>query len=317
MINHVDFNGVFGLDNLYKSWRLFRRGKSQKSDVLGFERHLEDNLFALHNDLITGVYKHGSYNFFQTYDNKKRDIYVASVRDRVVHRLVYDYLVRIYEPLFISNTYSSRKGKGSHRAVKTFRYFANLIKGKKLAPCFVLKCDIKKYFCNINQEILLTELKKNIPDGNVFYVTSQIVRSFYAGTPLGNVTSQIFSNIYLNIFDSFVKNNLGVRFYIRYNDDFVILAEKREQLGEILIRVKYFLSTELRLEIPAHKASIRKLDWGVDFLGYTILPNGILLRTRTKARMYEKVNRNNINSYVGLMKHCDSYNLCQKVISLL
>jgi RNA-directed DNA polymerase len=317
MINHVDFNGVFGLDNLYKSWRLFRRGKSQKSDVLEFERHLEDNLFALHDDLITGGYKHGTYKFFQTHDNKKRDIYVASVRDRVVHRLVYDYLVRIYEPHFISDIYSSRKEKGSHRAVKTFQYFAKLIDDKKPDPCFILKCDIKKYFSNINQEILLAELKKTISDDSVLYVTREIVQSFNAGAPLGNVTSQVFSNIYMNMFDHFAKKECGVRFYIRYNDDFVILDEKRERLGEIFTRMKHFLSTELRLEIPAHKASIRKLDWGVDFLGYTILPCGVLLRNRTKARMYEKVNKKNINSYFGLMKHCDSHRLCQKVISLL
>lgn len=317
MINHVDFNVVFSLDNLYRAWWFFRRGKSEKPDVLEFERHLEDNLFVLHRDLITGVYKHGTYKFFQTYDNKKRDIFVASVRDRVVHRLIYDYLVRIYEPLFIPDTYSSRKGKGSHLAVKTFQYFANLIMGKKLAPCFVLKCDIKKYFSNINQEILLAELRKTIPEDNIFYVIRQIVQSFHQGVPLGNVTSQILSNIYLSFFDNFIKKDLGVRFYIRYNDDFVILAEKRDRLEEILAEARYFLGQKLSLEIPDHKASIRKLARGADFLGYTLLPNAVLLRDRTKAKMFEKVCLKNINSYMGLMKHCDSRGLCQKVISLL
>lgn len=313
IVVHKNYNELFKLDNLLNAWRIFRRGKTLKADVQYFERHLEDNLFDLYEDLQALKYKHRAYKFFQTFDSKKRNIHVAEIRDRIVHRLIYDYLVDIYEPLFISNSYSSRLGKGSHLAVKVFCYFAKLIHAENHGRCFVLKCDIKKYFENVKPDILFRLLKKHIADEKILKIAEEIIYSFPTGIPLGNVTSQIFANIYLNDFDLFIKNVLKVRFYIRYNDDFVILDNNPKRLNIFLGKIREYLAKNCGLEIPEHKASIRKLSWGVDFLGYTILPRAVLLRNKTKDKMFFRAKKENFVSYLGLLKRCHSFNLRQKL----
>jgi hypothetical protein len=132
---------------------------------------------------------------------------------------------------------------------------------------------------------------------------------------LGNITSQVFANIYLNGLDEFVKEELGSRFYIRYNDDFVILDNSKVRLEKYLPRIRKFLEEKLELKIPAEKTSIRKLEWGVDFLGYIILKDAVLLRNKTKGKIFKRLNEKNISSYLGLLKHCNSYTLKQKIIS--
>ncbi len=317
IIVHKDFNELFKLDNLLNSWRIFRRGKTKKTDVQSFERHLEDNLFDLHEELQSDKYKHRAYKFFRVFDSKRRDIHVAEIRDRIIHRLIYDYLVGIYEPLFIANSYSSRVNKGSHLAIQTFRYFTKIVLAENSGRCFVLKCDIKKYFNSINPDILFLLLKKQIKDKKILKIAEEIIYSFKAGVPLGNVTSQIFANIYLHDFDLYIKNTLKIRFYIRYNDDFVILDNNSEQLSLFLSKIKAYLKENCLLEIPEHKASIRKLQWGIDFLGYTILPQAILLRNKTKAKMFANASEENVSSYLGLLKHCNSFNLRQKLKSVI
>ncbi len=283
-------------------------------DVKVFERHLEDNLFDLYEELKNSEYIHRAYKFFVAFDSKKRDIHVAEIRDRIVHRLIYDYLVEMYEPLFISDSYSSRIGRGSHKAIKTFRYFAKLVSGENHGRCFVLKCDIQKFFQSVDCDIIVHLLKQKITDEKILKIMEEVVNSFKEGIPLGNVTSQIFANIYLNDFDFFVKNILKVRYYVRYNDDFVILDNNPERLSLLLEKIRDYLEKERLLKIPEHKASIRKLQWGIDFLGYTILPNAVLLRNKTKAKMFSRANEKNIDSYLGLLKHCNSFNLRQKLI---
>ena len=273
--------------------------------------------FDLYEELTVGQYKHRAYKFFSVFDSKKRDIHVAEIRDRIVHRLIFDHLVKIYEPLFISNSYSSRIGKGSHRAVKTFQYFAKIIQAENHGRCLVLKCDIKKYFGSVNGDILTMLLKEKVTDEKTFKTVKEIIDSFPVGIPLGNVTSQTFANIYLHDFDLFVKNTLKVRFYVRYNDDFVILDNNSKRLAEYLRKIRDYLVINRLLEIPEHKADIRKLEWGIDFLGYTILPNAVLLRGKTKAKMFANVCEENISSYFGLLSHCNSFNLRQKLKSVI
>lgn len=146
-------------------------------------------------------------------------------------------------------------------------------------------------------------------------IIGEIISSFNSkdkvekGIPLGNVTSQIFANIYLNELDYFVKKVLKIRFYVRYNDDFVIIDNNQRRLSDYLVKIRKFLKKNLLLDIPEDKASIRKFNWGVDFLGFTVLPNCVLLRNQTKTKIFERFNRSNAESYFGLLKHCNSYNL--------
>lgn len=320
-IVHKNYDELFNINNIFKAWEKFRRGKTRKDDIMNFELHLEDNLFCLYEDLNNGVYKHSSYKYFQIFDNKKRDIYKAEVRDRVVHQIIFDYLSSLFEPEFISNSYASRLNKGQYKAIDAFRYFIKLA-NDDYKSCFVLKCDIKKYFDSINQNILLNLIKEKIFCGKIFGIIKEIVysrtsSSLEKGVPLGNITSQIFANIYLNILDKYLKKELKCRFYVRYNDDFIIIMESKEKSEQIRDKIILFAKEKLLLDIPIEKTSVRKINWGVDFLGFTILPKAILLRNKTKNKMYSNINPQNIHSYFGILKHCDSYNLKRKLLLMV
>ncbi len=313
------FDDLFSINNIFEAWKKFKLGKSRKKDVIYFEYNLEDNIFSLHDDIIKYRYKHGEYKHFQIYDNKKRDIYKAQVRDRIVHQIIYDYLIDLYEPIFIKDSYSSRKHKGHHRAIKTLKYFIKLSDHNRNR--FILKCDIKKYFDNINHLILLEIIKEKVICPKILVIIEDIIFSFamYSekdrGIPLGNITSQIFANIYLHNLDLYIKKELGYRFYIRYNDDFIIISNNLKKIKESKVKIINFVETKLHLNIPDDKTSIRKFTWGIDFLGYIVLPNAVLLRDKTKNKMFSKLNQNNIDSYFGMLKHCNSHNLKQKVLA--
>jgi RNA-directed DNA polymerase len=320
IVVHKDYFELFKLDNIFDAWRKFRRGKTGKADIMDFEMHLEDNLFSLYEDLRDFNYKHSSYKHFQIFDNKKRDIYKAEVRDRVVHQIIYDYLLLLFEPEFISDSYASRIGKGQYKAINTFKYFIKLTENNH-KPCFVLKCDVRKYFDSIDQGVLLDLIREKIPCNNTIKVIREIISSYVfsginRGVPLGNITSQIFANMYLNILDEYVKKELRCRFYVRYNDDFVIISNSKEWLEEVRVKIICFVKDRLLLDIPLSKTSLRKIDWGVDFLGFTILPKAVLLRNKTKNKMFTNINSDNIHSYFGILNHCNSYNLKRKILAM-
>lgn len=302
---------------------------------MGFERNLENNLFSLYYELKKHSYAHSNYKYFRIFDPKKRGIHKAEIKDRIVHQIIFDYLNARYEPLFIENSFSSRTQKGTHKAVNKLTEFTRIFENENYERCFALKCDIKKYFESIDQNVLLKILKKEVKDDAVFDLILKIVLSFNSadkigkGIPLGNITSQIFANIYLNELDYFVKDKLDIKYYLRYNDDFIILDDNKNKLFENLKKIKDFISNILLLEMPDNKIKFRKLNWGIDFCGYIILPNGILLRQKTKRRMLKNIYKisaklknkeilenkftKTLNSYFGLLKHCNSYNLKNKI----
>ena len=319
-IVHKNYDELFNLYNVFKAWGKFRRGKTGKTDVMNFGMHLEDNLFCLYEDLHNGAYRHSSYKYFQIFDNKKRDIYKAEIRDRVVHQIIFDYLLSLFEPEFISDSYASRISKGQYKAVDAFRYFIKLARNNQKSY-FVLKCDVRKYFNSIDQNVLLDLIKEKITCEKTLSIIKEIISSYVfsgvgKGVPLGNITSQIFANIYLNALDKYVKKELGCRFYVRYNDDLVVVSESFEKLEKIRTKIILFAKEKLLLDIPLEKTSLRKLDWGIDFLGFTILPKAVLLRNKTKNKMYLNINSQNAHSYLGILKHCDSYNLKRKLLSM-
>ena len=284
---------------------------------MAFERHLEDNLFALRDELHAGKYKHSPYRHFPVFDNKKRDIHKAETRDKIVHQTLSDYLEKLFEPSFIADSYASRKGKGIHRAIKALRYFIRLA-GE---DCFVLKCDIRKYFDSIDHNVLLSRLSAKIKDKKAFLVAEEIVGSFESekgsrkGIPLGNVTSQVFANIYLDSLDKFIKQKLGARYYVRYNDDIAIADNDRVRLNTIRIAIQTFAKNSLLLEIPDSKTSIRKVSRGIEFLGSVITPEAVMLRGTTKAKIFSKMTEKNIHSKLGMLKQGDFFFLRQKLLS--
>lgn len=286
-----------------------------------YELHLEDNIYQLCEKLKTGKYLHARYKQFIVVDNKKRQIHKAEVQDRIVHQIIHHYLLSHFEPDFIADSYASRTGKGQYRAISAFRYFVKLASGW-CGFTYVLKCDIKKYFDSVDHHILLALIKKRINDQSILKVIEHIIRSYNSmlgkgkGIPLGNITSQIFANIYLDVLDKYIKNDLGCRFYLRYNDDIIIVSRSREKLVFYRNRIMAFAKSKLSLEIPHSKTTIRKISWGVDFLGYTILPKAVLLRNKTKLKIKVNIHPHNLNFYLGILEHCNCNNLRRKLFSL-
>jgi hypothetical protein len=321
-IIHKSYDELFSLDNMFYAWKIFRRGKTRKKDTMNFEMHLEDNIFSLYEEIKNNKYRHSLYKHFQIFDNKKRDIYKAEVKDRIIHQIIYDYLLLFFNPSFISDSYASRKNKGQYKAVDTFRYFIKLASNTH-RECYVLKCDVGKYFDNIDHNVLFDIIKEKVSCEKVLKIIQEVISSYHSsaylqkGIPLGNITSQIFANVYLNLLDQYVKKELKCRFYLRYNDDLVFIFQNNKNIENIRDKVKLFVKEKLFLEIPFTKTSIQKISWGIDFLGFTILPEAILLRDKTKHKIYANINRKNIHSYFGILKHCDSHNLKTKILAIV
>lgn len=306
---------------MFYAWKIFRGGKTTKKDVMDFELHLEDNIFSLYEEVRNNTYRHSSYTHFQIFDNKKRDIYKAMVKDRIIHQIVYDYLLSIFKPIFISDSYASIQYKGQYKAINTFRYFIKLTRSTH-KECYVLKCDVRKYFDNVNHDILFNLIKEKISCKKTLKIIKEVISRFHSsnvfnkGIPLGNITSQIFANIYLNSLDQYVKKGLKCRFYVRYNDDIVFVFQNSIDADNTRDKIITFVKEKLSLEIPINKTSIRKVSWGIDFLGFIILPEAVLLRDKTKQKIYANINRKNAHSYLSILNHCNSNNLKIKILSL-
>lgn len=283
--------------------------------------HLEDNIFSLYEEVRSNTYRHSLYKHFQVFDNKKRDIYKAEVKDRIIHQIIYDHLLSLFSTSFIADSYASRKNKGQHRAVNILHYFIKLGSTSHKKP-YILKCDVKKYFDSIDHDVLIDLIKQKVSCPKILKIIQEIIGSyntnmrFQKGIPLGNITSQIFANIYLDAMDQYIKKELRCRFYVRYNDDFVIVFENDKEIINIRNKIIQFAAERLLLLIPLPKTSIRKISSGVDFLGFTILPGAMLLRDKTKSKIFANINRGNMHSYLGILKHCNSLNLRTKILSM-
>lgn len=319
----VTYNDTISLENLYGAWERFVSGKKCKKDVAEFSLDLSRNIIALHEDLKNKTYQHGGYEYFKVSDPKPRDIHKALVRDRLVHHALYRILYPFFDRTFIADSYSCRNGKGVHKANARFRKFALQVSKNNTKTCWVLKCDIRKFFASIDHEILLDILKQRIADQDMLRLLSEIVDSFHStkkgvGLPLGNLTSQLLVNIYMNEFDRFVKHKLKAKHYIRYADDFVIFSQDRLWLEDALLRMKGFLLWELKLRMHPDKVFIKTLASGVDFLGWVHFSDHSVLRTVTKRRMFRNLLANEgkeeaVQSYLGLLRRGNAWGLREEI----
>ena len=317
------FEDIISVENILEAWQEFLRGKRNKPDVQEFQLRLMDNIFDLHYDLVDYTYKHGGYQCFKINDPKPRIIHKASVRDRLLHHAVYRILYPFFDKTFVSNSFSCRNNKGTHKAINQFRDFARKVSKNNTETCWILKCDIRKFFASVDQNTLVKILgerllrryaPRNDEDENIINLLKEIIFSFKPnGLPLGNLTSQLFANVYLNEFDQFVKHKLKVKYYIRYADDFIILSGNKEYLKTIIPLVGNFLENELKLTLHPDKIFIKTLYSGVDFLGWINFTDHRILRTKTKNRILKRIDKNfskeTSNSYLGLLKHGNGYKL--------
>jgi retron-type reverse transcriptase len=302
------------------------RGKRKRKDVAEFQLKFMNNISLLHQELADKTYKHRSYQAFKINDPKPRDIHKASVRDRLVHHAIYRIIYPYFDRKFIFDSYSCRIGKGTHRAMNRFRDFGRKVSRNNTRTAWVLKCDIRKFFANIDHKILLDILAKHISDRDVLWLLKQIIESFNSkgeigtGLPLGNLTSQLLINIYMNEFDHFVKRELKAKHYVRYADDFVILSECKSYLENLQPPIKRFLKNRLKLSLHPEKIFIKTLSSGIDFLGWVHFPDHRNLRKSTMRRMYRKVTKRPFceiyQSYLGLLKHGNALKVERKLEKL-
>ncbi len=305
------FEDIISIENLLEAWKEFLRGKRNKPDVQEFSLNLFDNILQLHQELANKSYQHGNYYRFTISDPKPRIIHKASVRDRLLHHAVHRVLYPFFERIFIADSFSCRINKGTHRSINRFRFFAYKVSKNHTRTCWVLKCDIRKFFHSIDHGILMEILSSYIANEDIIWLLKSIIDSFNTapekGLPLGNLTSQLFANLYMNELDQFIKHHIKARHYIRYADDFVILSENRQWLESAVSLIEKFLHDELKLSLHPDKLSIRTFASGVDFLGWVHFSDHRVLRTVTKRRMFKRVEANpspeTVNSYLGLLRH--------------
>lgn len=313
------YHNIISVENLLASWQEFLQGKRKRKDVAEFSLHFMDNIVALHQELYNKTYQHGPYQAFKINDPKPRDIHKASVRDRLVHHAIYRVLYPYFDRKFIFDSYSCRRDKGTHRAMNQFRKFSRKVSRNNTRTAWILKCDIRKFFANIDHGILINILERRIKDSDVVRLLKEIIGSFHtkdkfgAGLPLGNLTSQLLVNIYMNELDYFLKRRLKAKYYIRYADDFVILHENKQYLTNLLPKISLFLEAQLKLSLHPDKVFIKTIASGTDFLGWVHFPHHRILRTTTRRRVFKKLSKNTSDetsaSYLGLLGHGNTYKL--------
>jgi RNA-directed DNA polymerase len=315
MLTHT-YNSIITVENLLLTWEKFLRGKRRKRDVIQFQVELAANITSLYCDLKNKTYVHGSYSAFNISDPKPRNIHKATVRDRVLHHLIYKELYWYFHSRLIYDSYSCRKYKGTHRALDRFRDFARIVSKNNTRTCFVLKCDIRKFFASVDHDVLLKILERHIADSDIRWLINQVISSFHTtapnvGLPLGNLTSQLLVNVYMHEFDMYLKQELRVKYYIRYADDFVILSDDKKYLEDLLPKIHTFLNEKLKLTLHPDKVYIKTYASGVDFLGWVHFPHHRQIRTTTKRKIIRMMKgypkRETVSSYRGLLGHGDTH----------
>ena len=302
----------------------------QGKEIILFNLKQEEYIMWLYEQLKNKTYKHGGYTEFYVTEPKVRKIEKSRYLDRIVHRWVVDnFLESCYVPKFINTSYACLKNRGMHKAAI---YVKNTMKHCKAKwnEYYILKMDVSKYFDNINKKILLKILERNIKDQELMWLIKEIL---YAnkrekGLEIGNYTSQMFANIYLNEVDQYIKHKLKVRYYCRYLDDSIVIVKTKKEAKEISEKIKKYLKENLELKLN-QKTQIFKNKQGVNFCGYKINEYRMKLRDKGKRKLKKKVKKlkeeikkGNLTSkqakkylagHLGYIKYANNYNLLNKI----
>ena len=282
------WNKLCSYDNLFLAYKKARKHKTAKDYVIEFEKNLEHNLLALRSELLLHRYEPKPLVKFIIRDPKTRKISKSDFRDRVVHHALCNTIEPVFEKSFIYDSYANRIGKGALNALNRFDFFKRKASKNNTVKCHILKADIKKYFANVDCEILISVIKKKIVDKKVIWLIRKILANSSSqskGMPLGNLTSQFFANVYLDELDQFVKHKLRAKFYIRYVDDFVILESDTEKLEFYKWQIDAFLKKKLNLQLHKDKSKILKLGNSIHFLGFRVFYYPRLLKKSNLRKM--------------------------------
>jgi retron-type reverse transcriptase len=293
----VTIKNIASFEALFAAYRRAAKGRKYRAVALVFERNLENNLAQLSRELRDGTYRPGPYRIFIVSDSKKRTICAAPFRDRVVHHAICAAIEPIFERRFVEASYACRVGKGAHAAVRKTQTFLRSLRNvtrrsDDRGSLYCLSCDISKFFANIDHAVLCTLIHRHVRDEKVFRLISLVIESYASddaktkGIPIGNLTSQLFANLYLNELDHFIKKKLRVRCYVRYMDDVAIFGMDHAWLVFVRDAIQEFLATRLRLSVHPRKVSIRPVLGYVDFLGYRIALRGYRQLRRSTVRRF-------------------------------
>jgi retron-type reverse transcriptase len=356
------------LESLFQAYFDCRKNKRNTINALRFETDYEYNLIALCDELNSNTWHPGRSIAFIINKPVKREIFAADFRDRVVHHWLINQLNPLFEKTFIYDSYASRKGRGAHMGIARAAQFIRKCSLNYQRDCYVLKLDIMSFFIRINRRILWERLRcfiearyhssdkvlileiackviQNEPTSHCFIKGKRRdwqdfpkdKSLFYArdhcGLPIGNLTSQVVANFYLNPFDHFIKHDLGVRFYGRYVDDFILVHEDKTFLKSLIPKIEGFLREELELELHPRKRYLQHYCKGIPFLGVILKPHCIYAGRRIKGNFYEAIARHNmvikdhkptkeeqmaflcsINSYLGILSHYQTHRLRKSML---
>jgi hypothetical protein len=370
-LNTISFMDPLKLD-LFQAYYDARRNKRNTINQLRFEIDYEHHLLALYKELLNRTYMISKSIAFIVNYPVKREIFAAGFHDRVIHHLIYNYINPVIDAQLITDCYSCRIGKGTHYAIGRMAEFMKNCSQNYTHDCYVLKLDIKGYFMSINKQILWNKLLKMLqPIGPEYlsgiskdsllwlidlvlwndptqsctikgkksdWIGLPATKSLFqtskdCGLPIGNLTSQLYSNVYLNDFDHFVKKELKVEYYGRYVDDFVLIHPDKAFLLKAIEKINLFLKADCELNLHPKKIYLQHYSKGFAFLGAYIKPYRTYIGNRTKKKFIQTIYRTNlllrnkvltrndliwvqssVNSYLGLLKHYKTYNIRKKIL---
>lgn len=286
---------IFTFENLYDAYKHCRSGKQHKGEVIRFETNLAANLNLLRKELLTKTYQLGKYKVFSIYEPKERLIEALPFKDRVVIRCFCDVCLKAkIEPKLIYDNCACRKGKGTTFAIERLHQFLRKVyfKGKN-NQFYFLKCDIRKYFPSIDHDRLIELLEELNFSKDEMWMNEKLIREqpnhSSIGLPLGNQSSQWFALLYLNKIDHFIKEQLGIKYYVRYMDDMILIHPDKAYLEKCKRNIERMCHQLLNLELN-QKTQIGLVKNGIDFLGYRHIVNEkgkiiVKLRASSKQRM--------------------------------
>jgi hypothetical protein len=311
------FLSGFNFQNLYKAYLDCRKHKRKTYHAAKFEINFESELLKLERELQNHTYKPGRSICFVIEEPTLREVFAATFRDRVIHHLLYNFLEPVFEPKFIDQSYACRKKKGTHQSLKDLQKYLRKITQNHRRKTYFMHLDIQGFFMSLKKDILFNLISKQIRNPEFLWLAKIIIfndpiknftfkgdeslfdkipfhKSLFhvpknQGLPIGNLTSQFFANIYLNELDQFAKHHLKTKYYIRYVDDFLILSADKNQLKEWRNQIIYFLKQYLGLNLNLQKQIIQTNDKGINWLGYIVKPNHILIRRRTVKALKRKL----------------------------
>jgi len=280
----MQYSDIYDFTNLYNAYLKARRQKRYRREVMEFSYNLDAELITLQNELIRKTYKVGEYRQHTVVEKKKRRIVAAKFRDRVFQHALNAVIEQAFEHRMVYDSYACRVGKGTHEAVKRLSYFMG-----KADTAYYLKMDIKAYFASVNLGILKAIIKRYIADPDILWLIDVLLDSSpVPGMPIGNLMSQLFANVYLHELDHHCKNVLGIKYYIRYMDDIIVLAGNKPYLKAVMADVESFIAANLALELNP-KSGIGRCKDGIEFVGYRVWRSLRMIKKQSIFRMKKKV----------------------------